>query len=153
MICVGGLAIVPAHRLANNCAHFSSCLCVCIFICWLFTVLLCSFIFPLEAILIRLLLLVHWLFFYLPLGREGRPRFQLERKTWDVLLLSCTEMGSEIDVAFLDKYMRSSLSGGIALFPTFLGQSVSLNTASKFLIWQWKKKRKKISARFVFSMR
>lgn len=34
-------------------------------------------------------------------------------------------MGSEVDVAFLDKYtnMRSSLSGGIALFPTFLGQS------------------------------
>lgn len=41
-------------------------------------------------------------------------------------------MGSEIDVAFFwtNILMRSSLSGGIALFPMFLGQSVSLNTDS-----------------------
>lgn len=41
-------------------------------------------------------------------------------------------MGSEIDVAFFwtNILMRSSLSDGIALSPTFLGQSVSLNTAS-----------------------
>lgn len=40
-------------------------------------------------------------------------------------------MGGEIDVAFFwtNILMRSSLSGGIALFPTFLGQSVSLNTS------------------------
>lgn len=47
-------------------------------------------------------------------------------------LLSCTEMGCEIDVAFFwtNILTRSSLSGGIALFPMFLGQSVSLNTGS-----------------------
>lgn len=48
------------------------------------------------------------------------------------IFLSCTERGREIDVAFFwtNLLMRSSLSGGIALFPTFLGLSVSLNTAS-----------------------
>lgn len=47
-------------------------------------------------------------------------------------------MGNDIDVAFFwtNILMRSSLSGGIALFTTFLGQSVILNTDSKFLIWQ-----------------
>lgn len=40
--------------------------------------------------------------------------------------------------------MRSSLSGGIALFPTFLGQSVSVNTASpNFSSGSEKEKREK----------
>lgn len=41
-------------------------------------------------------------------------------------------MGNDIDVAFFwtNILMRSSLSGGIALFTTFLGQSVILNTDS-----------------------
>ncbi len=42
--------------------------------------------------------------------------------------------------------MRSSLSGGIALFPTFLGQSVSLNTASlQISHLAMKKKKKKLA--------
>lgn len=62
--------------------------------------------------------------------------FQLERKTYtlDVFILFCCLAlnGSEINVAIFwtNILMRSSVSGGIALSPTFLGQSVSLNTAS-----------------------
>lgn len=60
-------------------------------------------------------------------------------------LLSCTEMGCEIDVAFFwtNILTRSSLSGGIALFPMFLGQSVSLNTASLQISHLAMKKEKK----------
>lgn len=54
-------------------------------------------------------------------------------------------MGCEIDVAFFwtNILTRSSLSGGIALFPMFLGQSVSLNTGSLQISHLAKKKEKK----------
>lgn len=63
-------------------------------------------------------------------------------------------MGSEIDVAFFwaNILMRSSLSGGIALFPTFLGQSVSLNTAS-LQISHLAMKTLNISSHLVISMK
>lgn len=50
-------------------------------------------------------------------------------------------MGSEINVAFFwtNTRMRSSLSGDLALFTIFLGQSVILkHRLYKFLIWQRK---------------
>lgn len=73
-----GLAIVTAYGLANNCAHFSSCLCICIFICWLFIVLLLFIYFPslgesnLNATVV-VCCLSSSVFFFLPLCREGRP--------------------------------------------------------------------------------
>lgn len=76
MICAGGLAIVPACRLANNCSHFSSCLCICIFICWLFIVLMILIYFSIQGeseCHTCCLLLVLWRVFFLPIGREGRP--------------------------------------------------------------------------------
>jgi len=48
--------------------------------------------------------------------------------------------------------MRSSLSGGIALFPTFLGQSVSLNTASLQISHLAFKKKKKKSQPEMFAV-
>lgn len=94
----------------------------------------------LNAILVVSLLSSGVFAFHHSVGREDPFGFSWKGKH-DLLffLLSCTEMGSEIDVAFFwtNILMRSSLSGGIALFTTFLGQSVILNTQdSKFLIWQ-----------------
>lgn len=93
----------------------------------------------LNDILVVSLLSSNVFAFYHSVGREDLLVSAGKENMICYFLLSCTEMGSEIDVAFFwtNILMRSSLSGGIALFTAFLGQSVILNTQdSKFLIWQ-----------------
>lgn len=77
------------------------------------------------------------IFLFLPLGREGRPfgfSWKGKHDTWDVifyfLLLSCTEMGSEIWCSiFLDKYTKWGLPCLVVLH-YFQRIWDNLNTAS-----------------------
>lgn len=73
-------------------------------------------------------------------GKENMTSEMLSFIIIIILLLSCTELGSENDdVAFFltNILMRSSLSGGIALFSNISGTICQFeHSLSKLLIWQ-----------------
>ena len=164
MICAGGLAVVPACRLANNCSHFSSCLCICIFICWLFIVLIILIYFSIQGkseCHNCCLLLVLWRVFFLPIGREGRPfafswkgKHKHEMLTFFIFVILHWNGRWNWCSIFLDKYSYEVfLVWWYCTIPNISGTICQFEhkPLSKFLIWRWYKK--KISAHLVIDMK